>query len=446
MTILKARIEKSRTVKPPPPKVKPSPVPPPPPVTSATPTKLCPKLTHEEKMKRAIQSAVDRGLIGDEVLNELPSPGELITGMVVTGAALAGLGIAATAFAATGVGAIIEAVAAGIVIGLAAFGIFTAGQQIADGIGVLANFFDATRCDKAQTQEDLDRAGEEFASGVAKVGVGSIMAVLSYFGGRKGVQMGKGAASSWKNKGPGMLGKPTKDVGLSNRGYRPKPGERSTTREQYRQQSRQERMQNQGLEKRGQRPKPGQRSTTREQWREQQSRQRAEQSLRRQQTQPDAHMHNRHGSQTTPQQHQTRVQTGQRPDGGYDTRNGQVRPQSQSSRFDSPQKEAEALGRAQRQAEGRLQRGEIQPMTRNLRTGQMEPTVVKETVPTNSGRYGEGSRVQRGPNNQPLPGRPTEPTGPLNNAEVTMRYNPTTGKFEPITGYPSNPPAPRNSP
>ena len=45
--------------------------------------------------------------------------------------------------------------------------------------------------------------------------------------------------------------------GLENRGYRPKPGERTMTRQQWKEQYRQQRVANKGLENRGTRPKPG---------------------------------------------------------------------------------------------------------------------------------------------------------------------------------------------
>ena len=90
------------------------------------------------------------------------------------------------------------------------------------------------------------------------------------------------------------------DKGLAGRGYRPKPGERSMTQKQWKAQHRAERMQrpqqptqapgakgatpealpappDKALAGRGYRPKPGERSMTREQWRAQHRAQRLEQ-------------------------------------------------------------------------------------------------------------------------------------------------------------------------
>lgn len=191
----------AETAEPPSPEIEPEPIEePPPPVSSDEPVQQCnavASMTHEAKMEHAIKTASDKGLM-DDFKDELPSIGELIAGIIVVGGVLVGLGAAAAAVASTGVGAVIEGIAAAIVILLAALGIWTSSVQIKDGIVTLLEFFDATRCDKAQTPEDLDEAGEAFADGVAKVGVGTIMMILSVLGGRKGVKMGKGAKGRWQ--------------------------------------------------------------------------------------------------------------------------------------------------------------------------------------------------------------------------------------------------------
>jgi uncharacterized membrane protein len=62
-----------------------------------------------------------------------------------------------------------------------------------------------------------------------------------------------------------------KQPGIEKRGYRPKPGERTTTREQWKQRDRFRRIKEKGhgLEKRGTRPKKNTRTTTKEQWKQQ---------------------------------------------------------------------------------------------------------------------------------------------------------------------------------
>src|SRR6267378_2686052 len=82
-------------------------------------------MTHTERMEEAIRSAREKGQISTEVLNQLPSVQQLVIGIVVAGGVLAGLGIAAAAVASTGVGAVLEAIAAAIVLALAAVGVGT---------------------------------------------------------------------------------------------------------------------------------------------------------------------------------------------------------------------------------------------------------------------------------------------------------------------------------
>lgn len=153
--------------------------------------------THEQKMSTAIQRAYQKGQITEEVMRQLPSIGELVAGIVVVGGVLAGLAWAAGAVASTGVGAIIEGIAAAIVIALSAWGIITSVGQVIDGIGTLLKFFDATRCDKAKSLDDLDKAGKDFSTGVAKTGVGTITGIIAFFGARQGLRMAKAAKGKW---------------------------------------------------------------------------------------------------------------------------------------------------------------------------------------------------------------------------------------------------------
>jgi len=119
----------------------------------------------------------------------------LVIGIVVVGGVLVGLGIAAGAVASTGVGAVLEGIAAGIVLALAAVGVITSAAQIIAGIKTLMKFYEATRV--AQTHEDLETAGKDFAAGIAEVGVGTLLMILSVLGARQGLKMGKGAANRW---------------------------------------------------------------------------------------------------------------------------------------------------------------------------------------------------------------------------------------------------------
>jgi hypothetical protein len=186
---------------PPPPMCLPEPADPPPPRQAADPVEPCTNvadLTHEEKMRRAIESAMASGAIGEEVLELLPELQDFINMILTVAAALILLGMVAG----TGVGAI----ASGVV-GLAflywAWETFRlSAEQIGVGAAMLVEFFDATRCDKAQTPEDLEAAGETFARGISRVGVGTVMAILSYYGARGGARMVRGAGRTLASRPP----------------------------------------------------------------------------------------------------------------------------------------------------------------------------------------------------------------------------------------------------
>jgi len=149
-------------------------------------------MSHQEKMAEAIRRAHAAGLISREIMRQLPSVGELVVGIVVVGGVLVGLGVAAGAVASTGVGAVLEAIAAGIVLALAAVGIISSAREVISGIGVLIAFYTST--ERATSYAELDQAGREFATGLAEVGVGTIMMILSVLGARQGLKMGRGTA------------------------------------------------------------------------------------------------------------------------------------------------------------------------------------------------------------------------------------------------------------
>lgn len=172
-------------------------------------------MTHEQKMEEAIRRAYEKGQISKEVLNQLPSVEQLVIGIVVAGGVLIGLGIAAGAVASTGVGAVLEGIAAGIVLALAAVGVITSATQIIAGIKTLMKFYEATRV--AQTHEDLESAGKDFATGIAEVGVGTVMMILSTLGARQGLKMGRGAVNRWN------AGKPIPEEPPPARTTQPEP-------------------------------------------------------------------------------------------------------------------------------------------------------------------------------------------------------------------------------
>lgn len=146
-------------------------------------------------MTEAIARAYARGLIKDEAMRQLPSIEQLVIGIIAVSAVLAGLGVAAGALASTGVGAILEGIAAAIVLGLAAIGIISSAKQVIAGIQMLMKFYAATG--RATTYAELDAAGRDFATGIAEVGVGTIIMILSVIGARQGYKMGKGAIGKW---------------------------------------------------------------------------------------------------------------------------------------------------------------------------------------------------------------------------------------------------------
>jgi hypothetical protein len=158
-------------------------------------------MTHPEKMKEAIRQAHKAGKISDEFLNELPDLDQMVKSMIVVGGVLATVGVVGSAVAATGVGAVAEAVAgiiaAAIITTLSIMGIVASVRQIKDGIVSLAQFYDDTRCDKAQTPEQLETAGENFAKGIAKAGVGTITGVLSVLGARQGLRIAGQAKATY---------------------------------------------------------------------------------------------------------------------------------------------------------------------------------------------------------------------------------------------------------
>ena len=209
-----------------------------------------------------------------------------------------------------------------------------------------------------------------------------------------------------------------------------------------------------GLSNRGYRPKPGERSTTREQWNAQQSEQRAQNTVSRsdqplENPLPNAaqrgHGDAWHGNQTTDTQQVQRLQTGIRPDGSSGNSPGQ------SSRFTSPQAQAEALGRGNIKLQEDLANGNVPSFT-DPTTGRItytDPVTGKPAryaVSVSTQRQGGfGTRVVKQRDlvtgqvlRDPNTGTPLTKIDPVprTDAKVVWEYRPTTGDWQPVTYYP----------
>jgi hypothetical protein len=328
------------------------------------------------------------------------------------------------------------------------------------GLVLIKNLVDAAT---AETAEDLQNQSEQMTEDTKSAGGALLqagMGKLAQWGGKKlqGRIAEAGGGTAYAAAMPGRVAtkvrnarqwfgqrfgrnKPTpaSDPGLANRGYRPKPGERSMTREQY---HATRRARGPGLAKRGYRPKPGERSMTKEQWKALNRRQRAIRTVSQadqplEPTNPNkstlGHGHSDHGYQTTATQQGHRIRTGTTPSG----RNAP--PVSKASHFRSPEAEAEALGRARRQLNADIKSSNIPEF--DPATG--EPNRHPVTVTTNH-KNGFGYKVVkqkdsagnviRDANNLPL--TTTDPT-PLKNAKVIFEYVPSAGKWEPVTYFPN---------
>lgn len=212
-----------------------------------------------------------------------------------------------------------------------------------------------------------------------------------------------------------------------------------------------------GLERNGYRPRPGERSMTREQWRRQNSTQRAERTVQRadrplENPAPSAstrgHGHADHGHQTTDAQQANRVRTGVTPGGRTGSAAGRA------SRFESPEAEAEALGRARRALDRQLASESATGAPPNVDPVTGQPRRIPVTVPTNRpGGYGTSQVVQRAPapSTAIAPDAsgarvPVTSTTPLPNARVVWEYVPSTGEWHPVTYFPEPLPLPNGQP
>lgn len=217
-----------------------------------------------------------------------------------------------------------------------------------------------------------------------------------------------GESSSRKTKAPPDE---KRDVGLSDRGVRPGPGERATTREEYKAREHRERTWRRGSE--------------------------ADQPLDPGKT-PDSqgkslkgHGHGDHGHQVTPQQQGDRIRTRITPSG----RTG--RAISAPSSFGSPEAEAEALKKGRAKLEKALKDKTIEPFANDP-----EPTRFETEV--ESGRkegFGRREVKAKGPDGKTLKDANgkiqtrTDPK-PLRRARVVFEYVPSAREWRLLTYYP----------
>jgi hypothetical protein len=181
-----------------------------------------------------------------------------------------------------------------------------------------------------------------------------------------------------------------------------------------------------GLSGLGYKPQPGERSMTREQWKKQHHDQRTQKSIAAlDPSVPNAHGHADHGFQTTIEQQTERVQTGRTPSG----RNSRPR---RATKYDTPELELEAHGRARRL----LADASPPTMKTDPRTGNQIPNRVSYEVTRPKGAFGGGVETVNDAHGNPLPGRPVQDAGPYRSAIVVFEFNPATGQWGQYTSYP----------
>lgn len=151
------------------------------------------------------------------------------------------------------------------------------------------------------------------------------------------------------------------------------------------------------------------------------------------------HGHTFHGHQTTDAQQSHRVKTGTTPDGQPG------KAPSRSSRFTSPQAEAEALGRGRRVLGADLKNGAIPHQATGFvdpKTGAPARHSVNVTTnrPTGFGvatvkqKDSAGKVIKDPTTKQPL--TTTNPT-PIKTAKLIYEYVPSAGQWRPVTYYPN---------
>ena len=124
-------------------------------------------MTHEQKMVLAMEHADLPAALSAQFGSPAQMAGELVVGISAL-ALVAGTGIGAAAEVA--------------VFGTAIAGAAVSGFKIGQGIVELYNFWEMTRCDRAQSMADISQAGKSLAKGVTDIGIGSVGLVLSLLG------------------------------------------------------------------------------------------------------------------------------------------------------------------------------------------------------------------------------------------------------------------------
>ena len=176
----------------------------------------------------------------------------------------------------------------------------------------------------------------------------------------------------------------------------------------------------------GYHPLPGERSMTRAQWKKAHHDARTQASVRELDGGvPGAHGHADHGFQTTLEQQAVRVQTGVTPSG----RDSIV---GRATRYETPELELEASGRARRM----LDVENPPTMMAKGAGGVLAPYNVGYKVERSGGHFGRGVELLPDSNGQPLPGRPVRRVESCARANVVFKFNPATGKWGQYTSFP----------
>ncbi len=164
------------------------------------------KLSHMEKMARSME----RSHVWDEIKTEIGDPGALVASMV-------GISAILILIAETGYGLAAEVIAGIIAAAFLEISI----ENLYYGIVDLSDFIRISGY--AGRQPDLDKAGDKFGKAIAKIGVNSLLLVVSYLGARrsflkvkkqildaraasvnggfkKGIRQEKGASEGWREE------------------------------------------------------------------------------------------------------------------------------------------------------------------------------------------------------------------------------------------------------
>lgn len=139
-----------------------------------------------------------------------------------------------------------------------------------------------------------------------------------------------------------------------------------------------------------------------------------------------------HCYQTTNTQQEKRISTGQKPSGTM------ADIPKTTSKFSTPELEAEALGKGQKALDAKLKSGSIPKLKPNG-----EPNRVEINVSTNNPTgFGTSWKRKLDSSGKPIKDThgnyiPEKSTDILKNAKIIYEYVPSTGKWNPVTYYPT---------